>query len=81
MMRGNKNPEAVLSTTEEKTMTLLAFLRNHAHYWGVPHPRALDNRLVQTCYECGAEREIKIELRPAPDNQISLPITDDHIAA
>ena len=80
-MRGNKNAEEVLSTTEEKKMKLLAFLRNHAHYWGVPHPRALDNRLVQTCYDCGAEREVKIELRPAPYDQITLPITDDHIAA
>jgi len=80
-MRGNKNPEEVLSATEETKMGLLAFLRNHAHYWGVPHPRALDNRLVQTCYECGAEREVKIELRPAAAEQITLPITDDHIAA
>ena len=62
-------------------MKLLAFLRNHAHYWGVPHARALDNRLVQTCYECGAEREVKIELRPSFSEPISLPITDDHIAA
>ena len=62
-------------------MKLLAFLRNHAHYWGIPHPRALDNRLVQTCYECGAEREIKIELRPSPSDQITLPVSDDHLAA
>jgi hypothetical protein len=81
MMRGNKNAGEVLSTTEEKKMKLLAFLRNHTHYWGVPHPRALDNRLVQTCYECGAERQVKIELRPAAFDQITLPITDDHIAA
>jgi hypothetical protein len=81
MMRGNKNAEEVLSTTEEKKMKLLAFLRNHTHYWGVPHPRANDNRLVQTCYECGAERQIKIELRPAAFDQITLPITNDHIAA
>ncbi len=25
------------------------------HYWCVPH-RSSDNRLVQVCYECGAER-------------------------
>ena len=81
IMRGNKDAREFLLTTEEKTMKLLAFLRNHAHYWGVPHPRTLDNRLVQTCYECGAEREVKIELRPAPFDQIALPITDDHIAA
>ena len=45
-------------------MSLMLFLRNHRHYWGVPHDRSTDDRLVQTCYECGAEREIKIELRP-----------------
>lgn len=44
-------------------MNLLSFLRNHSHYWGVPHPRQSDNKLVQTCYECGGEREVKIELR------------------
>lgn len=25
------------------------------HYWCIPH-RSVDNRLVQVCYECGAER-------------------------
>jgi hypothetical protein len=25
------------------------------HYWCIPH-RSADNRLVQVCYECGAER-------------------------
>jgi hypothetical protein len=25
------------------------------HYWCTPH-RSADNRLVQVCYECGAER-------------------------
>ena len=45
-------------------MSFMLFLRNHRHYWGVPHDRPSDDRLVQTCYECGAEREIKIELRP-----------------
>ena len=62
-------------------MKILAFFRNHTHYWGVPHPRTRDNRLVQTCYECSAEREVKIELRPAAFERISLPVTNDHIAA
>ena len=62
-------------------MNLLAFLRNHAHYWGIPHPRTRDNRLVQDCYECGAEREVKIELRPSPVENIRLPIPNDHLAA
>jgi len=25
------------------------------HYWCIPH-RSADNRLIQVCYECGAER-------------------------
>ena len=62
-------------------MTILAFLRNHAHYWGVPHPRPNDNRLVQTCYECGAERVVKIELRPSPVEKIVAPLHGDHLAA
>lgn len=45
-------------------MGILAFLTNHYHYWGVPHERPSDQRLIQICYECGAEREIKINLRP-----------------
>jgi hypothetical protein len=27
------------------------------HYWCTPH-RSIDNRLVQVCYECGAERPV-----------------------
>jgi hypothetical protein len=45
-------------------MSILSFLSPHNHYWGIPHPRAGDNRLVQTCYECGSERKVKVELRP-----------------
>jgi len=63
------------------TMKILAFLRNHSHYWGIPHPRNADNRLVQTCYECGAEREVKIELRPFPYEDITAPIHGDNLAA
>lgn len=62
-------------------MRILAFLRNHAHYWGIPHPRNNDNRLVQTCYECGAERIIKIELRPPVVEDILAPLHGDHLAA
>lgn len=35
-------------------MTLFCKL-SRKHYWCVPH-RADDHRLVQVCYECGAER-------------------------
>lgn len=43
------------------------FFNYHSHYWGVPHPRSTDNKLIQICYECGAEREIKIELRQSEE--------------
>jgi len=45
-------------------MNIMSLLSNHRHYWGVLHERPSDHRLVQTCYECGAEREVKINLRP-----------------
>ena len=32
-------------------------------YWGIPHERPADKRITQICYECGAEREVKVELR------------------
>ncbi len=62
-------------------MKILAFFRNHNHYWGVPHPRIADNRLIQTCYECGSEREVKIELRPSEIERIAPTARDGHIAA
>ena len=46
-------------------MNLLSLLTNHRHYWGVPHERPADQRLVQTCYECSEERVIRVELRPS----------------
>ena len=45
-------------------MNLLSLFTNHDHYWGLPHERSVDRRLVQTCYGCGRERLIKVELRP-----------------
>jgi hypothetical protein len=45
-------------------MSLMSLLTNHYHYWGIPHERSSDERLIQICYECGAEREIKVHLRP-----------------
>ncbi len=47
-------------------MKLYELLGGHLHYWGVPHLRDGDNRLIQTCYGCSQERIVKIELRP-PD--------------
>jgi hypothetical protein len=42
---------------------LKALFEFHSHYFGIPHPRETDNRLVTTCYECGKEREVKVALR------------------
>ena len=44
-------------------MDILAIPRNHKHCWGVYHIRASDDRMIQICYECGAERESKIDSR------------------
>jgi hypothetical protein len=46
-------------------MNIISLLSYHKHYWGIPHERDADKRLIQTCYECGAEREIKVDLRPS----------------
>ncbi len=62
-------------------MSILSFLRNHQHYWGIPHPRPTDDRLIQTCYECSAEREVKIELRPSPVDEILAPMHGGNLAA
>jgi hypothetical protein len=48
----------------EDEMNLMSLLTNHYHYWGIPHERSSDKRLIQICYECGAEREIKVPLGP-----------------
>ena len=45
-------------------MNIFQLLTYHTHYWGIPHERPADKRLIQTCYECGAERAIKVDLRP-----------------
>lgn len=52
-------------------MRIFSFLNNHHHYWGIPHERLTDKSLIQTCYECGAERRIKVELRPDAVSRIS----------
>ena len=45
-------------------MKLYELFGGHSHYWGVPHLRDADNLLIQTCYGCSKERQVKIELRP-----------------
>lgn len=49
---------------EGGSMSILSVFTNHSHYWGIPHERSSDKLLIQTCYECGAERVIRINLRP-----------------
>lgn len=37
------------------------------HYWCTPH-RSADNRLIQVCYECGAERPAReLHNEPTPE--------------
>jgi hypothetical protein len=37
------------------------------HYWCIPH-RSADNRLIQVCYECGAERQAReLHTEPTPE--------------
>jgi hypothetical protein len=43
-------------------MNILQLLASHRHYWGIPHERPADRRIIQICYECGAERKVKVEL-------------------
>ena len=43
-------------------MKLYELFSGHSHYWGVPHLRDTDHRLIQTCYGCSNERIVKIEL-------------------
>jgi hypothetical protein len=62
-------------------MKLKEIFNYHSHYWGIPHSRTFDNHLVQTCYECGAEREVKIELRPQPQEKVVVRGQGDQIAA
>jgi len=40
----------------------------HRHYWGIPHRRITDNRMIQICYECGKEREVRMDLPPPADS-------------
>ena len=49
------------------------------HYWCTPH-RSADNRLVQVCYECGAERPArelhKETVTGAPSLHLVAPVID-----
>ena len=56
-------------------MSIMDFLANHSHYWGMIHRSPTDSRLIQICYECGKEREVKVDLIQA--HQTSEVLNDD----
>jgi hypothetical protein len=62
-------------------MKLFELFTNHSHHWGVPHRPFDDNRLMQTCYECGAERFVKVSFPPSGDWRMRLAITEKEVAA
>ena len=43
-------------------MSLFEFIIGHRHHFGVWHRRSSDGKLIQRCYECGREREVKVRL-------------------
>ena len=45
-------------------MNILRLITGHKHYWGIPYWGDTDNRLIQTCYECGAHRRVLANLLP-----------------
>ena len=46
-------------------MNILELIKGHKHYWGIPHAPLGDRVLIQTCYECGADRRVKADLQPS----------------
>jgi len=40
-------------------MSILEFVY-HRHYWSIPHRRESDNWIIQTCYDCGKDRESRL---------------------
>jgi len=62
-------------------MNIVSLMTFHRHYWGVPHERDRDKRLIQTCYECGSEREIRVDLRASFRAEDVGPKRDDLKAA
>jgi hypothetical protein len=56
-------------------VNILQLLTGHEHYWGVPHKRLVaDKLLIQTCYECGADRRVRADLQPSssPEQPVSI---------
>lgn len=46
--------------------SIWGFIINHKHYWGIPHRRNPDGKLVMTCYECGREQIVTTNLLVSP---------------
>jgi hypothetical protein len=40
---------------------LRELLSGHKHYWSAAR-RDEDNKVIQTCYECGAKRQVTAEI-------------------
>jgi hypothetical protein len=59
-------------------MRLLELFTSHLHYWGVPHRPFRDNRLVQTCYQCSAQRVVRVSFPDSNDTRLA--ITENEIA-
>ena len=62
-------------------MKLLELLRVHSHYWGVPHVRTRDNQVVMTCYECGREQPLRIELQGSIIAEFQIKAENQEVAA
>ena len=59
-------------------MNILRLITGHQHYWGIPHEQEAGKLLIQTCYECGADRRVKADLQPSPTPEPnSLTMTSD----
>ena len=56
-------------------MSILSVITGHKDYWGAPHSSETDKQLIQTCYECGANRTVKADLQPFPAFECSRSIS------
>ncbi|HEY6331097.1 MAG TPA: hypothetical protein VI756_17345 [Blastocatellia bacterium] len=49
----------------------------HRHYWSLPH-RGEGNRIIQTCYDCGKDRESAVKIDGVRQSAYS-PMVEPHI--
>jgi hypothetical protein len=65
-MPGSAIESVKAQTITEEKMSLFCRL-SRRHYWCTPH-RSADNKLIQVCYECGAERPAReLHNEPTPE--------------